>query len=92
MYDHQDGIIEIGSDGAFDLSDKPKVMVPPVVPEAKEPKNEKKLPEEWEIKKERGNKAFSSGHFELAIECYTSALECPLVLCSSCFCCVITFE
>ena len=73
-----DDVIEVGNDGAFDLdaSPPPRPSQPP--PRAKKPPASEKMDddglEDWEIKKQRGNRAFSEGNLDVSIECYTAAI------------------
>ena len=65
----ESNVIEVGTDGSFDIS------APPPQP-ARAVKPVKSIStSEWVIKKQRGNKAFSEGDFDLAIECYTHSLN-----------------
>jgi hypothetical protein len=76
MWDHNDEVIEIGSDGVFDLSTTPKPPPVKVTISKKESKKESKIElSGWELKKQRGNDAYAAGNLELAVECYTVALK-----------------
>ena len=82
-----EGVIELGNDGAFDLDAMP-VAPPPLKAKLRAPSQAKaRKPEkpeapaeeedvsDWAIKKGRGNKAFKAGNIDLAVECYSAALE-----------------
>lgn len=82
-----DGVIEVGHDGAFDISAPPAPPVQkasvPVSRESNKPSKSVKPPPapvaapalaDWEIKKQRGNKAFSDANIDLAVDSYTAAL------------------
>jgi hypothetical protein len=75
-----DDVIEVGNDGAFDLDASPPEPPPPPKPppRAKKPPASEKIDddglEDWEIKKQRGNRAFSEGNLDVSINCYTAAI------------------
>ena len=91
------GIIEVGSDGAFDISEPPPpppraaaklkanpspAVKPPTPPKSTEREESKAASScDWALKKERGNKAFKEGNLEFAVECYTAALDSISVRC-----------
>lgn len=62
-------VIEIGADGAFDLSSEP------IEEEIRESSGLIHEREAWEIRKECGNQAFSKKDYGLAIDFYSQALD-----------------
>lgn len=76
-----EGVIELGADGAFDLDAQPAPEPPnqkksaqqPPAPPA--PKAAATPSPDWEIKKQRGNQAFGEGNLDLALQCYSAALS-----------------
>jgi len=82
-----DSVIEIGKDGAFDISDPlPEDLQPPKPPPSKAKKTkaaaqDESSMEDFAIKKKRGNEAYAASDFDLADKCYTSALEALAVQC-----------
>jgi hydrogenase maturation factor HypF (carbamoyltransferase family) len=83
-----DSVIEIGKDGAFDISDpQPEDLRPAKPPSSKANKakaaaQEESSMEDFAIKKKRGNEAYAANDFDLADKCYTSALEALSVRCN----------
>jgi len=78
-----DDVIEVGSDGAFDLDAAPPPPAPKHTPKPPS-KSKSKIstegsnsdtPADWEMKKQRGNRAFEEGNVDLSIDCYTSAIS-----------------
>ena len=86
MDDVEEGVLELGSDGAFDLSTLEEELVPGAPPSGKEGSSSSSLhlddvrppavKEPWLEAKEAGNSAYASGKLELAMKEYTRALSC----------------